>query len=132
MNRNAPYRRARGISMIEVLVVLVLFSFGLIGVVGLQARAVQNSVSAEDFNRAAMLANEMASAMWTNQSVILPPATITAWDAAVADPTGRGLPNGAGEVLVNGNVATITVSWRAPQDPTNTTRTYVTHVQLVP
>jgi type IV pilus assembly protein PilV len=115
-----------------VLVVLVLFSFGLIGVVGLQAKAVQNSVSAEDFNRAAMLANEMASAMWTNQSVILPPATVATWNTAVGDPTGRGLPNGAGTVTVTGSVATITVTWRAPQDPTATTRSYVTHVQLVP
>jgi type IV pilus assembly protein PilV len=132
MNRRPARRSCRGISMIEVLVVLVLFSFGLIGVVGLQARAVQNSVSAEDFNRAAMLANEMASAMWTNQSVILPPGTITDWDAAVGDATGRGLPNGSGTVTVAGNLATITVTWRAPQDPATATRTYVTHVQLVP
>jgi type IV pilus assembly protein PilV len=124
--------RSRGVSLIEVLVVLVLFSFGLIGVVGLQAKAVQNSVSAEDFNRAAMLANEMASEMWTNQTVILPPALIATWNTAVADPTGRGLPNGAGTVTVTGSVATITVTWRAPQDPTASTRSYVTHVQLVP
>ena len=90
-----PRRASRGLSMIEVLVVLVLFSFALIGVVGLQARAVQNSVSAEDFNRAAMLANEMASAMWTSNTVVLPPATISTWNTAVGDPTGRGLPNGA-------------------------------------
>ena len=127
-----PWRRRRGISLIEVLVVLVLLSFGLIGVVGLQARAVQFSVSAEDSNRAAMLANEMASAMWTNQSVILPPATVTAWNAAVGDPTGRGLPNGAGTVTVDANVATITVTWRAPHEPVGTVHSYVTHVQLVP
>lgn len=124
--------RTRGISMIEVLVVLVLFSFGLIGVVGLQAKAVQNSVSAEDSNRAAMLANEIASAMWTNQSVIITPAALTAWNTAVADPTGRGLPNGQGTVTVAGNLATITVTWRAPHEPAGTVHTYLTHVQLVP
>ena len=125
-------RRGRGISMIEVLVVIVLFSFGLIGVVGLQAKAVQNSVSAEDFNRAAMLANEVASVIWTNQSVILAPATIASWNTAVADPTGRGLPNGQGTVTVAANVATITITWRAPHDPVGSNRNYVTHVQLVP
>lgn len=129
--RRAPHGQ-RGISMIEVLVVIVLFSFGLIGVVALQARAVQNSVSAEDFNRAAMLANEIASDMWTNQSVILPSARLTSWNAAVGDATDRGLPNGAGTVTVVGNVATITVTWRAPRDPDTSTRRYVTHVQLVP
>jgi type IV pilus assembly protein PilV len=125
-------RRHRGVSMIEILVVIVLFSFGLIGVVGLQAKAVQNSVSAEDFNRAAMLANEVASEIWTNQSVILNPNTITAWNTAVGDPTGRGLPNGQGTVTVAGNVATITITWRAPHDPVTSSRNYVTHVQLVP
>lgn len=125
-------RHHRGVSMIEVLVVIVLFSFGLIGVVGLQAKAVQNSVSAEDFNRAAMLANEVASEIWTNQSVILNPNTITAWNTAVGNPTGRGLPNGQGTVTVAGNVATITITWRAPHDPVASSRNYVTHVQLVP
>ena len=130
--RVTPFRRLRGVSLVEVLVVIVLLSFGLIGVVGLQARAVQFSVSAEDSNRAAMLANEMASAMWTNQSVILPPATISDWNTAVGDATGRGLPNGTGTVTVAANVATITVSWRAPNEPSGTVHTYVTQVQLVP
>lgn len=130
--RKLLHRRARGISLIEVLVVIVLLSFGLIGVVGLQARAVQFSTSAEDSNRAAMLANEMASAMWTNQSVILPPATIDTWNTAVGDPTGRGLPNGAGTVTVSGNIGTITVTWRAPHEPAGTVHTYSTQVQLVP
>ncbi len=133
MNRLQPSRRReRGISMIEVLVVIVLFSFGLIGVVALQARAVQNSVSAEDFNRAAMLANEIASDMWTNQSVILPPTRLETWNTAVGDPSDRGLPNGQGTVTVAGNVATITVTWRAPHEPDTTSHRYVTHVQLVP
>ena len=124
--------RMCGVSLIEVLVVLVLFSFGLVGVIGLQAKAIQFSVSAEDSNRAAMLANEIASAMWTNQSVILPNGALTAWNAAVSDPTGRGLPNGQGTVTVAANLATITVTWRAPYEPVGSTHTYVTHVQLVP
>ncbi len=128
--RTRSARSARGVSMIEVLVVLVLFSFGLIGVVGLQARAVQFSTNAEDSNRAALLANEMASAMWTNQTVLLPPATVTAWETAVADGTARGLPNGVGTVAVVGTLATITVTWRPPHEPAGTTRTYRTHVQL--
>lgn len=120
----------RGVSMIEVLVVIVLFSFGLIGMVGLQAKAVQTSVGAEDSNRAALLANEMASAMWGSNSVTLPGATVTSWTAMVADTTGRGLPNGVGAVTVVGNLATITVTWRAPHEPAATVHTYTTQVQL--
>ena len=79
----------RGVSMIEVLVVIVLFSFGLIGMVGLQAKAVQASVSAEDSTRAALLANEIASAMWAANTVTLPTGDITAWNTRVADATSR-------------------------------------------
>jgi type IV pilus assembly protein PilV len=120
----------RGVSMIEVLVVLVLFSFGLIGMVGLQAKAVQYSVSAEDSSRAALLANEIVSAMWGANTINLPAATVAAWNAQVADATTRGLPNGTGTVVVNGNVATVTVTWRAPHEPTTAAHSYVTQVQL--
>ena len=128
--RSLRRRAQRGVSMIEVLVVLVLFSFGLIGIVGLQARAVQYSVSAEDSNRAALLANEIVSAMWGTNTINLPAATVTAWGAQVADPTNRGLPNGAGTVAVSGNVATITITWRAPHEPASASHSYVTQVQL--
>ena len=122
--------RSRGVSMIEVLVVLVLFSFGLIGMVGLQAKAVQTSVGAEDSNRAALLANEMASAMWASNSVNLPSPTVLSWSTLVADSIRRGLPNGVGTVTVAGNVATITVTWRAPHEPAGTVHTYTTQVQI--
>ncbi len=123
-------RRARGLSLIEVLVVIVLFSFGLIGMVGLQAKAVQNSVSAEDSARAALLANDMVSTMWANNTVSLPTATVSAWNTSVGDATARGLPNGAGTVTVSAGVATITVTWRAPHEPSGTVHTYTTQVQL--
>ena len=126
----APRRAARGISMIEVLVVILLFSFGLIGMVGLQAKAVQVSVSAEDSSRAALLANEIVSAMWGANSVTLASAAITAWNLRVADASDRGLPNGQGTVSVSAGVATVTVSWRAPHEPTGTTHSYITQAQI--
>lgn len=120
----------RGVSLIEVLVVLVLFSVGLIGMVGLQARALQYSVSAEDSSRAALLANELVSAMWGANTVNLPAAAVTAWQDQVADATTRGLPNGVGSVVVNGTVATVTITWRAPHEPSTAVHTYVTQAQL--
>ena len=116
--------------MIEVLVVIVLFSFGLIGMVGLQAKAVQVSVSAEDSSRAALRANEIASAMWAAKTVSLPSADLTAWNLRVADAASHGLPNGAGVVTVSGSVATITVTWRAPHEPAAAVHNYTTQVQL--
>jgi type IV pilus assembly protein PilV len=127
----SPNRTARGISLIEVLVVLVLFSFGLIGMVGLQARAVQTSVGAEDSARAALLANDLVSRMWGARSVTLDSTVIDDWNDRVADPTQGGLPNGAGTVAVASGVATITVTWKPPHEPsTAASSVYRTQVQM--
>lgn len=124
-------RRRRGVSLIEVLVSTVLVSVGLIGVVSLQARAVQVSVSAEDQLRASLLANELAAQMWTARSVSLPSATTDAWVARVADPTAAGLPSGLGTVDVAGNTARITVAWRPVNAPSTQARhRFITDVTL--
>jgi type IV pilus assembly protein PilV len=104
-------RQQRGVTLIEVMVAVLIFSFGLLGLVGLQARATQYSIGAEDANRAALLANDLAAAMWMQNSVELAEEVVEAWDARVADPTTGGLPNGSGTVAVDAGVATITVSW---------------------
>ena len=111
-NGGRPGRRQRGVTLIEVMVALLLFSAGLLGLVSLQARATQYSIGAEDSNRAALLANEIAATMWTQGSVVVDEDVLAAWDARVADAAGGGLPNGEGTVAVAGAVATVTVTWR--------------------
>ena len=123
--------RQAGFSLIEVLVVLVLFSIGLLGLVAMQARATQVSVSAEDTTRAALLANELASAMWGANSVTLASGVIDTWNTRVANASERGVPNGVGTVVVAANVATITVTWRAPHEVASAQHRYVTQV-LIP
>lgn len=137
MNNRAKRTQA-GLTLIEVLVAILIFSFGLLGFVGLQARAIQYSVSAEDSNRAALLANEIASTMVMNNQVNTSPggplgAAITAWKARVSDPRGVGLPNGVGTLSTTGNVATITITWQAPgaaSGSANSVNKYVTQVIL--
>lgn len=129
--RSGAAQRTRGVSLIEILVALLLVSIGLLGMVGLQARAVQTSVDAEDSLRAAMLANDISAAMWVQRSVNLPAASITTWQDAVADTAGRGLPSGEGEVTVNGNEAQIEVRWQPPRAQAgDQARHYVTHVVI--
>jgi type IV pilus assembly protein PilV len=120
----------RGVSLVEVLIVVLLFSVGLIGLMGMQARAMQFSVSAEDSGRAALLAGELASQMWAANTVNLPAADITAWQTRAADATRSGLPNSSASVSVTGNVARITVTWRAPRTPVGEESRYVTDVML--
>lgn len=128
MKHKAPRPPARGMALIEVLVAVLLFSIGLLGLLGLQTRAVQYSVQAEDQNRAALLAADLGAAMLAQGNLNVDAATLLTWQQRVADPAAGGLPNGAGAVAIAGNLATITVSWRQPAARADTSNRYVTQV----
>lgn len=53
-----------GVSMIEVLVALLLVSFGILGLMRLQADSVANLSDTRYRTEAAMLANEIVSRIW--------------------------------------------------------------------
>ena len=104
-------------TLLEVLISLLIFSLGMLGFVGLQARATQLSVDSEDRTRAALMANEIVSAMWTQRTTSLPAATTTAWQTRLQDPTVAGLPNATGTIADVGGVVTVTVTWKSPAQP---------------
>ncbi len=64
-----PSWRSRGFSMVEVLVAIVILSFGLLGVVGLQAAAIKNTRDARQQSVAVVLARELADMMRANPQV---------------------------------------------------------------
>lgn len=123
----------RGFSIIELLVAVLIISFGLLGLVTLQGRAVQASVSSEDSQRAALLASEMASTMFNLNTVNLNQAVIDAWAARVADPAAGGVPNGTGTVtVINATSARLAVTWTPvhANGDANDTHTYTTDVVI--
>ena len=124
MNAHSPSRRrsARGFTLIEVLVAILIFSFGILGAVGMQARLAQATVRNGDRARASLLADDLASQMWLKRSVDISTADsafYTAWQTRVGTPTKSGLPGGTGSVTLNTGktVATIKIVWT----PTNGT-----------
>ena len=119
-----------GMTLLEVLVSILIFSFGILGLVALQARATQYSVDAEDRNRAALLANEVASQMVARQTLTLPTAIVDAWQLRVGDASVDGLSNGQGVITVNGNLADITITWRPPNRPSGQESRLTTQVTL--
>jgi type IV pilus assembly protein PilV len=123
-------KRQRGVTLIEVMVAVLVFSFGLLGLVGLQARATQYSIGAEDANRAALLANEVVTTMWTTGSVSLSEEALEDWDARVANTTAGGLPNGVGTVDVDSGVATVTIVWAPVGAASGVEHRYQTQVVL--
>lgn len=126
-----------GMTLIEVLVAILIFSFGLVGLIGLQARAVQFSTSAEDTSRAALLANEIAASISTTtrsgDPVSFSASAAEAWQARAADTRNGGLPNGAAAVAASGNSASITITWRATSAASgaaNSVNRYATQVVI--
>ncbi|MDO9143885.1 type IV pilus modification protein PilV [Rhodoferax sp.] len=61
-------RRQRGSSMIEVLVTLVIVSFGLLGLAGLQTRLQTSEMESYQRSQALLLLNDMANRITTNRS----------------------------------------------------------------
>lgn len=110
-----------GVALIEVLVSILLFSLGILGLIGLQARAISLSVDAEDRNRAALIANEIATAMWTQRTVAIDPAAGTpSWNDRASNLEAGGLPGGTvtiTAVAAAANTADILITWRPPQRP---------------
>lgn len=70
--------RLRGFSLVEVLVSIVVLSFGLLGMVGLQAFALQSNREARQQGQAAVLARELAEMMRGNKTISM--------DATTANP----------------------------------------------
>ncbi|KTT10331.1 prepilin-type N-terminal cleavage/methylation domain-containing protein [Pseudacidovorax intermedius] len=128
--------RQAGVALIEVLVSILLFSFAILGLVGLQAQAISLSLEADYRSRASLLADEIAAQMWLKKSVTVDNTVLTTWKSKVASSTQ--LPSGSGDVIpVTGvpNQADILIQWTAPSRRSTTSGTgtpsnFVTRVTL--
>ncbi len=130
MKKHYSRKTSLGMALIEVLVSVVLFSIGILGLLAVHARSAQYSGDSEDRTRAALLASELASSMWAQNSVSLDTTTISSWQTAVSSTSSGGLPNGAGSVSVNGSIATITITWQAPWKSSSEANRYVTQIDI--
>ncbi|MDD0812587.1 hypothetical protein PSQ20_19730 [Curvibacter sp. RS43] len=155
MRRPADSRAQRpalqgGSALVESLVALLLFALGLLGVMGLQASAVQLSSQAQYRAQASWLANAVVSQMWASdrtasslQSQFASPdgSAYRAWQAQVSasglpgvSSANNTLPTISFSTLAGGgssearSQATITVGWRSPSEAQ--THQLVTVVQL--
>ena len=67
MRRSLASRRAqRGAYLLEALVGILIFSFGILGIVGLQAQSIRMTNDAEYRAEAVYMANALISKMWTD------------------------------------------------------------------
>ena len=66
-------RQQQGFTLIEVLVAIIVFSFGLLGMVGMQAFALQSNREARLQSEATSLARELAEMMRGNRQIAVKP-----------------------------------------------------------
>jgi len=130
-----PRRRAgRGFTLIEVLISLLVFSFGILGLAGFQAMVTRNSVEASERGRAALMANELVAAMWKARSATPAADDLAALKERLADPTVLGLPDGEVEITPLGDSigsVLITITWTSVVRG-NQTSTYITEFAFPP
>jgi type IV pilus assembly protein PilV len=121
-------------ALIEVLVSILLFAFGLLGLMGLEATAINLSVDAEDRSRAALFASDVASYLWATNSVSPSAGQLTTWNTNCSNlATATGLPSCIVAVVPTTgvtNYADITITWIPLTDKTNTRRKLTTRVIL--
>jgi type IV pilus assembly protein PilV len=104
-----------GFSLIEGLIAIALFSFGVLAIMNLQAQTIKHGGEAKYRIDASFLANQLVGQMWADRANL---ADYTNgayihrynWGKAVAST----LPSGNAVVVVNGSQVTITVTWQAP------------------
>ncbi|SNT19616.1 type IV pilus assembly protein PilV [Noviherbaspirillum humi] len=85
-----------GFVLIEALIALAVFAFGLLGLIGLQAISIRNSADAKHRADAAYFANQLVSQMWVDKANLANYAyrsTDTACNASTAVPTYDALNN---------------------------------------
>jgi len=117
-------RASRGFTLLEVLITVVIFSIGLLGLAGLQATGIKLNHSSLLRTQATLLAYDAADSMRANRGAVAdyaiamsadkPPSngTIVQQDVrSWLDRTEQMLPSADGSISVTGNRATITVRW---------------------
>lgn len=121
-----------GLMMIEVLISILIFSIGILGIVALQTKAMQFSGDAQNRNIASNLANDLVAQMWLSNSSDPSNAAlaskITTWKTRVSDSQ---LPNANGNVEKNGDITNITITYKPPtKKASENANQYVTQITI--
>lgn len=105
-------RGARGIILLEVLISVLVLAFGVLGIIGLQAAAIQHTTTAKYRTDASFIANARIGEIWAGPNA---PGTFGEADTDVSAAfPGASLPNGKRTTTIAGERVTVRVTWQAP------------------
>jgi type IV pilus assembly protein PilV len=126
MKTTSSPRSQGGVALLEVMIAILIISFGILGIIGLQANSIAITSDARYRIEASAFAERLVSEMWMNPlnlaNYAYPgtgavPAPLAAWYADLT--AGSGALPGAitNKPVVNiaaDNVVTITIFWEPP------------------
>ena len=121
----ARLNQQSGVVLLEALLAILVFSLGILALVGLQATAVKQSTDAKYRSEAALLANDLIGQMWVSDRTAATlqanfgtgGASYATWLARVSA-TLPGIAANPPTVNVDANgIATIQIFWVAPNEP---------------
>lgn len=116
--------KQRGVALLEALLGILIFSIGILAVVGMQAMAIKTVADSKYRMDASFLVNEIIGEMWANRANLAqyeysggtPPAVLTAWIKKVNN-TLPGAATNPPEIEIDaGNVVTITIYWQHAEE----------------
>lgn len=111
-----PNHSQQGSVLLEAMIGILIFSMGILAVVGLQAASIKSTADAKYRADANFYASQSIGKWWVDQNNLLDNYTLT---ESIA-----GLPNGTRQVTIAKTAAanvfevTVTVSWQPPGTPT--------------
>ena len=123
----------RGVMMIEVLIGILIFSIGILAMLGMQTLAMRATIDAKYRAEAGFLANEIVGVMWGDPANLANYASAScaantrcnAWLTRVQ----TALPGGiAPTITVATRQVTIVVQWQGPGQPTPSNHTVVAQI----
>jgi type IV pilus assembly protein PilV len=127
INRPPRLRRQRGVALVEALVGILIFSFGIVGLVGLQVAMTRAQGSAKYRADAAYLSSQVLGFMWADRANLA--RYNTDGDCGTYVPCSdwvqkveSGLPAGAVEISTSATtgVVSMTVTWSTSAEGTHT------------
>lgn len=112
-----------GVALLEALLGILLFSIGILAVVGLQAVAVRTVADSQYRMEAAFLANDIVGQIWANRGNVslyeysggTAGAVLSPWVQKV-EGTLPGAADNPPTIEVDGSVITVTVRWQHPEE----------------
>ncbi len=128
-------KASQGITLIEVLVAMTIFAFGILGMLGMQARAISELSDAKYRTDATLLADALINDIWADRANIgnyayggsgTVPTSVQPWLSEVQ----ATLPSARATVAVaGGNQVTVTVQWQSLNSTTQHQHTEIATIQ---